>query len=195
MSYTSQTKADVALLEKALLWTVQGGMKLRVLEIGTYAGDTSREIKRWADERHIELVFIGIDNGSHPSFAGGVLPGAPFPEATMIYGDSAEVFHLVPTGLDLVLVDGCHCINHVILDTLHYGAKVRLGGVMLFHDTSPEIQQTMKDPHGPDIPEFHNSVVAAHRLMGFPTPNWKLLARAYEPGAPWGGMSVYEKVA
>lgn len=193
--YTSQTEVDVQVLEDSLAFVCEHQSRpVRVLEIGTFNGDTSREIKAWFDRKGVPLEFWGIDQGSHPDFDKGRWPEKPFPEAHFIQGDSAEVFHLVPDGLHLVLVDGCHCVNHVILDTLHYGKKVVVGGLMLFHDTSPEIQQTMKDPHGPDIPEFHNSVLAAHKLMGFPNYEWVLWRDGFMTGAPWGGMMAYRKV-
>jgi hypothetical protein len=94
----------------------------------------------------------------------------------------------------VAFIDGCHCRNHVILDTLNYGEKVKLGGLMLFHDCSPEIAHTMRDPHGPNIPEFYNSVLAAHRLLKFPSINWELLFSDYERGHQYGGINVYRKV-
>jgi hypothetical protein len=112
----------------------------------------------------------------------------------MVFGDSAEVFHKIPYGLDVALIDGCHCVNHVILDTIHYGDRVNVGGFMMFHDTAWHIQQTMRDPHGPDIPEFHNSVLKAHTLMGFPFKNWELFAEGADTKAPWGGVTAYRKL-
>lgn len=106
---------------------------------------------------------------------------------------SAESFYKVPGEFDLVLIDGCHCVNHVILDTLHYGAKVKPSGFLMFHDTAAHLQQTMRDPHGPDHPMFYNSVLQAHRLMGFPSAEWKLVMDVSEPSSKIGGMQVFQK--
>lgn len=193
LMYSSQTPADVAMLERAME-AVTITTRNRILEVGSFWGHTSDEIKKWHDARSLDLEFWAIDNSSHPDFTNQQQAPCPFNGAHLIRGDSAEVFHEIPFGLDLALIDGCHCINHVILDTLHYGARVRVGGLMLFHDTSPQIQQTMKDPHGPNIPEFHNSVLAAHDLLGFPNLGWETWAEESTSGYPWGGMKVFLKI-
>lgn len=188
----SQNPEDVEVLESVL--KLYAGKPCRFLEIGVLNGQTARGVKQFCDENKIALEYWGIDiNG--PEFHGQ--PNPPFAGANFIKGDSAEVFHLVPEELDVVLSDGCHCINHVILETLHYGKKVVRGGFMLFHDTSPSIQQTMRDPHGPNIPEFHNSVEVAHGLMEFPNIHWRW-HQASTDHVPverrnWGGMIAYRK--
>lgn len=202
MPYTSQTKTDVEIIERVLAAATRGRDGITFLEVGTYHGDTSKEIKRWCDEHGSKLEFWGIDAGRHPDFkitepmlltdAVNRVP-MPFPGANMVRGDSAEVFHLIPYGLDVALIDGCHCINHVILDTIHYGDRIKPGGFMMFHDTAPHIQQTMRDPHGPDIPEFYNSVLKAHTLMRFPFRNWYPAGGGCDSDAKWGGITVYQK--
>lgn len=193
MPYTSQTKIDAEIIERVLAAASSGHVGIMVLEVGTYQGDTSREIKRWCDEHGKELEFWGVEAGWHPDLAGKSKIPTAFPGANMVFGDSAEVFHRIPFGFDVVLIDGCHCINHVILDTIHYGDRVVPGGFMMFHDTAPHIQQTMRDPHGPDIPEFYNSVNLAHSKMGFPSYNWELFAEGFDKDAKWGGIKVYRK--
>lgn len=185
MSYGALNTIDVSLLELVLSQFNYKAMKL--LEIGVYSGYTAIGISQYCRVNHIDLEYWGMDNGA-------ICEGKkPFDEAHFIKGDSAESFHLVPNDFDVVFIDGCHCINHVILDTFHYGQKVKPGGFMLFHDTSPELQQTMRDPHGPNIPEFHNSVTAAHRLIKFPFPPWILWRDGWEPKSLIGGTSVYLK--
>lgn len=193
MPYTSQTKIDAEIIEEVLAMAANENDHITVLEIGTYNGDTSREIKRWCDERAVVLEFWGVEAGWHPDLAGKSKIPTAFPGANMVFGDSAEVFHRIPFGFDVVLIDGCHCVNHVILDTIHYGDRVVPGGFMMFHDTAPHIQQTMRDPHGPEIPEFYNSVNKAHLLMGFPNKNWEINKWGYDPTAAWGGIIAYRK--
>lgn len=161
---------------------------LRFLEVGTHRGGTARAVNEWCKAKGVTLEYWGIDNGLLGTAE------APFEGAKFIEGDSAEVFYETPHCLDIAFIDGDHGGNAVILDTIHYGKRVRIGGVMLFHDTAPHIQQTMREGHGPDIPWFYNSVLAAHAVMGFPTPNWKLIFDAHDPAAKIGGMQAYLKL-
>lgn len=184
----SQNPEDVEILESVL--KLYAGKPCRFVEIGVLTGQTSRGIKQFCDENGVALEYWGIDPVS-PETHGKSRD--PFPGACFIQGDSAESFHLVPPRLDVVLSDGCHCINHVILETFHYGFRVIDGGWLLFHDTGPRIQQTMPDPHGPNIPEFHNSVRAAHDLIGFPFWPWRLRMEVDSGNGKWGGLSAYRK--
>lgn len=110
----------------------------------------------------------------------------------MNYG-ALKVFHLVPT-FDVVFVDGAHTRNDVILDTVNYAPKVVPGGFILFHDTSPEIQHTMREAYGPDIPQFYNAVNEALELMRWPWEGWRLTEDRHEPGAGYGGMRAYWRI-
>lgn len=194
MPYTSQTATDIEIIEEVLAKATAAQQHIRFLEVGTYRGDTSCEIQRWCCEHKKKLEFWGIDAGKHPEFNYLNQPPIPFIEANMVYGDSAEVFRRIPYELDVALIDGCHCVNHVILDTIHYGDRIKVGGFMMFHDTAWHVQQTMRDPHGPDIPEFYNSVLRAHTLMRFPFKNWELFAEGFDKDAKWGGITCYQKI-
>jgi len=184
----SQNPEDVEILESVL--KLYSGRSCRFLEIGVLTGQTARGIKQFCDENGVALDYWGIDPVSPEKYD---KPREPFQGAHFIQGDSAESFHLVPENLDVVLSDGCHCVNHVILETLHYGAKVDENGFMLFHDTNPAIQQTMRDPHGSDIPQFYNSVLEAHRILEFPRYPWSFYGHRSESGRPWGGITAYRK--
>lgn len=188
MSYGHLTLVDITVLEMCMGQAVRNN-NLRVLEIGFHTGMTARGIRDWCAERNVTLEYWGVDNGVlHHAIE------APFEGANFVRGDSAEVFHLVPGNLDLILVDGAHSRNHVILDTYNYYSKVRPGGFMLYHDTSPEIQHTMREAYGPDIPEFYNAVNEALEMIRWPFRGWALWRNEYEKGNPTGGMSAYRRV-
>lgn len=185
----SQHPEDVEVLEWAL--GHYKGQPCRFLEIGVLNGQTARGIKQFCDENKIELEYWGIDPVSPEKWG---CPREPFPGANFIQGDSAESFHLAEGPFEVALIDGCHCVNHVILDTIHYGAKVAYGGYLLFHDTNPEIQNTMRDPHGPDIWQFHNSVLEALTMIRFPTELWHYAKDSdHVEGRKWGGMTCFRK--
>lgn len=165
----------------------------RLIEIGVLTGQTARGLKRIADEFGTKLDYVGIDPVS-PQFHN--MPEIPFPGAKFLQMDSLEAFHvLYPCPFDVVISDGCHCFNHVIMETLLFSRLVVSGGWMVFHDTNPAIQQTMKDPHGLNLPAFHNSVLAAHAFMGFPDKNWtKVYESDYGKDRQWGGFQAFRKV-
>lgn len=181
---------DAYIIEKAitLAASIDDERELILVEIGTYNGKTARGMKNCVESLGKKINYWGVDNGTQSNLE------PPFEGANMISGDSAEVFERVPDNIHFLFVDGCHCGNHVILDTLHYGKRVRVGGVMTFHDTGPACQHTMKDPHGPHVPWFHNSVNAAHALMGFPTPEWRKVFEGFDPTRSVGGTTSYQKL-
>lgn len=186
MSYGALTKVDVGVLETVL--ALYRNKTMKFLEVGIHTGQTGRGIKDFCDAGQIAIEYWGVDNGAQSDCS------SPFYGAFVIRGDSAEVFHEVPPDLDVAFIDGCHCGNHVILDTILYGARVKRGGFMLFHDTAPQVQKTMRDPHGPDISWFYNSVLAAHELMKFPTAEWELFHEEYDCRANTGGMKAFRKL-
>jgi cephalosporin hydroxylase len=163
----------------------------RLLEIGVLTGQTARGLKNICEHFDIELEYWGIDVLSPETHN---QPRKPFPGAHFVQGDSAESAHLVPDSFDVVISDSCHCLNHVILETHLYGSKVVSGGFIIYHDTNPAIQQTMRDPHGPDVPAFYNSVLAAFTMMNFPFPPWALYEKSLPvPGRKFGGMTAFQK--
>jgi hypothetical protein len=185
MNYGAMTRADMNVMDEVLAQF--SNQPIMFLEVGFHEGNTARGVWSKCKEQNTILNYWGIDSGAI------CIPKPPFHEARIVIGDSAEVFHQIPHEFDVALIDGCHCMNHVILDTIHYGLRLKPGGYLMFHDTSPEIQHSMRDPHGPNIAEFYNSVLEAHRIMSFPFKGWTLIHDRYEPGAVLGGMRVFRK--
>jgi len=187
--YGGLTAIDASIVEQSLLLACKADSdkEIIVVEIGTFNGKTAKGLKACLESVGRVIQYWGVDNGTLSTME------PPFDGARMIRGDSAEVFHLVPDNIHFLFIDGCHCGNHVILDTIHYGDRVRRGGVMAFHDTGADCQHTEKDPHGPHIPWFHNSVNAAHQKMGFPTSKWKKAFEGFDTERRVGGTTAYQK--
>lgn len=183
--YGALTASDAMLLERIL--RLYSGSRVRFLEIGVHTGQTARGIREFCESIGARLEYWGIDSGVQNDGR------PPFDGAHMVVADSAEAAHLVPDEFDVVLCDGCHCFNHVILDTVLYGEKVVDGGYILHHDTASHVQQTMPDPHGPRTPRFSNSVVDALRSIRWPFPEWEFSDESTELGTPWGGMTAHRK--
>lgn len=180
--------ADVmdACLEKACSIFKSQGV-LSVCEIGMFAGGTATGIKRKVESLGMQVLYTGIDAGYITN------PTVPFPGARVIKGKSEEVFNLVDNGLHLLFIDGCHCRNHVILDTMNYCCKVVPNGFVLFHDASPHTQGIDKQPCGPNIPEFCISVLSAFELMCWPHKGWSHFMTKFRPDFKLGGISAFQR--
>lgn len=185
MNYGALTLVDVSVLEEVL--SKYRNRPLRFLEIGVHTGATARGIRDYCEANGISLEYWGIDLGVQ--WDGQI----PFVGANMVKGDSAEVADSVPSVFDVVLSDGCHCANHVIIEVALYGEKVAYGGFLLHHDIAPHVQQTMKDPHGPNTPRFHNSVNEALEMIHFPWHPWIEYIRRFDPDSKWGGMVAWRR--
>lgn len=175
--YGAIVNEDVEVLEACLARLTEGRQStVRVLEIGCHDGGTALGIKLFLAARRCRLEYWGIDPDASNRIKFNWGDGC-----TVIEGDSAEVFEQIPENLDLVWIDGCHCFNHVALDTLHYAPKVRDGGFLCFHDTNYRGQGQFHQYHGPaDSPYFGLSVNHALYALGFPWPGWM----AFEDRAP-----------
>jgi len=185
--YGSITPEDADVIELTLAQLVPLG-KVKWLEIGMFRGGTGIGVRNFLAARNVALEWWGIDAGYITD------PGIPFPGANVIKGRSELVYPSVPDDFDGIFIDGCHCRNHVILDTMNYAPKVKVGGFLLFHDTSPFAQGKDKQPCGPDVPEFWISTLAAFELMRWPFPGWTLFAEKWQEGLPLGGVRSYQKV-
>lgn len=186
--YGAIVMEDVGILESCLEKLCSPGATVRICEIGAHDGGTALGIKRYVEAHGCTLEYWGIE----PDRA-----RIPFiwPGATLINEDSATAWTQVPDNLDLVWVDGCHCINHVVLDTLHFSRKVRDSGFILFHDTNPAIQLIgEKQPCGPaEAPEFKVCVNYALSSIRWPWGWWELFGESY-PLDQWGcGTRAYRK--
>lgn len=159
---------DVAVLEACInaIWQecTTTSRPPKICEIGMHDGGTAKGIER----AFLNLGFPGIQYFGVDPDPGTTRPRHVPAGGKVIVGDSAEVFSQVSGDLDLLWVDGCHCFNHVILDTLHYAPKVRVGGFVCYHDVNPKGEGAEHQYHGPIEPEFGLAVNQALRVFGLP---------------------------
>lgn len=189
--YGAIVNEDVEVLEWCLAQCTFTKKPLMVLEIGMHDGGTARGIATYLTISQRELIYYGIDpdDGTHrPRYV---------PEGGhVIIGDSAEVYDQVPDGLDLVWVDGCHCFNHVVLDTMHYAPKVRAGGFICYHDINPVGQGEKEHQyHGPLTADFGLAVRAALKALRpwFVDNGFIQVAEKYPTDIPNCGTIAYQR--
>ncbi len=163
--------------------------KLKVLEIGICHGETAKRIKNFLDSRRIEFDYYGIDSERDRKI--------DLPFGNIIIGDSSEVYNLLPNDFHFILVDGCHCINHVILDFIHYSEKLLKNGYILFHDTGTRsIYKDDYQGHGPkNSRDFYISVKKALSLLRLDERNdFIKVLEGDDEKFDYGGITVYKKI-
>lgn len=158
---------------------------VKFLEIGMWKGLTARGLKSFVEANGGTLDYWGIDPGILEE------PVSPFDGAHFVVGGSEVVFHLVPDDFDVILVDGNHSRNAVILDTFNYAPKVVNCGFMLFHDTNPKCQRTGYEYTGPKIPEFGICVREAWDMIGWPWQPWTLWMDRFEIDHHQNGTTAF----
>lgn len=192
MTYGLITEVDARLLERSLD-EVLGAFRDRrvvIVEIGVCHGDTSRGIKDWMNARTNNWEYRGVDNGRDRE----IVP--PFDGAILHLGPSEEVYMHLPEQVHFVMADGCHCVNHVMLDFLHYGDRLATGGLIYFHDASPYTQRKRDwQGHGPrDHDDFGTATREAFRLLGIPNARWPLWREDWMGHHDTGGAAVFRKL-
>ncbi len=199
-AYGYMHKADVEILEECAQDVCRRfPSDLSVLEIGIFDGHTARSIDDMIRcEGVTKYEHRVIDKCLEPR---GVWE-PPFEGCKYLWGDSIDVAPQVPPNLAFVLVDGCHCLYHVLADFALYAPKVRVGGLMLFHDTNPRTDKEFQpwQYHGDkDRRESYVSVrmgLKALGLLPLIRSDWRLktICTEFEPQIWWGGLAVYEKL-
>jgi hypothetical protein len=176
-------------------------LTLKFLEIGTYNGSTAWGVKRIVESKHKRILYYGIDVMTHDAML--------WPEAHFILGDSTQVFYQVQNiPFDILFIDGPHCTTNCMLDFLNFAPKVKVGGLILFHDASPASQCKLPftpekiaeyEKGGFEIPiheEFGTAVTIALEKLGLSTgarTDYELVSNNWT-WEPYGGISIYRKL-
>lgn len=114
---------------------------IKFLEIGVFSGGTVRGVYRRAKEIECPVKCAGVDFESYRPNP------TPDPEYKFYAGDSMDAWREIPidTQYNMLLVDGCHCVNHAMCDFLNYSPFVENCGYVLFHDTALPTSLGMKE--------------------------------------------------
>lgn len=201
-TYGAVCESDVGLIEHSLDLLCRKylngvfGEKLVLAEIGVETCETARSIVKYIEDYCIkDYEYYCIDKS---------LIMAPFKEARMIYGDSAETWTQFDPKKKIhwLFIDGCHCVNHPMLDFLNWGDFVQTGGYTLFHDSVPDhvIHEHYYSGHGPkDSKLFYVGVREGLRRLGLLDnirKDWVLVEERFPEGIDRGlGVSLFEKVS
>jgi hypothetical protein len=191
MNYGMLTGEDFLTMDMTLeiLCSKFGRGPLKVLEIGVHNGGTSRGMKAFIESKGRTIEYWGIDRDTQTK--------PPFEGATLVIGDSLSVCEEIPAGLHLIFIDGCHCLFHAKNDFLLFGELLQQGGLVAFHDTTPNAVYQDYQGHGhPEDPHSYISVRKAIKDLGLfegRRPDWELVLD--RPGTEKiGGITVFQKL-
>lgn len=204
-SYGLMHLDDIAVVEKSLthvgeLFGHRTDDPLRIVEIGIWDGSSTREMSQFI------TGTLGIKQYEHWTLdkcllAGGLNGTPAFEGCKSLVGDSLDLAPTVPDGISLLLIDGCHCLYHVLGDFALYSPKVSLGGLILFHDVNPKLDQNWRQYqyHGDTARrESYVSVrMALSRLGLLPLRRRDYFVFAEGAGTVetwWGGMMAFKKL-
>ena len=196
MTYGLMTAHDYTVLDQVLqdVLSIEPSETIRTLEIGVHNGKGSRGIRDFFLAAGRKHIHTGIDNRRDFFVA------SPFPECNFIVGDSIAVYNRVADdSQDFILIDGCHNYPMTMADFLVYQQKVKIGGFMAFHDTSPLIPD-FKDYQGmgdPDDREMYIDCRHALNTLGLLSntyTGWRLVRDEHDEFSDTGGLVVITKI-
>ena len=107
-----------------------------IVNIGVWHGATLACLRAGAP--HARIIGVDIDFTTNRLL---------FEDFEPLHGDSREVYAQVPDHIDLLFIDGDHHYEVVREDIANWLPKVRPGGIVVFHDYTPEPIDMEATPH------------------------------------------------
>lgn len=153
--YGMMREVEYDLMDEILLRVKGEFGTIRFLEVGVMGGDTTRGVYRKASELGCPVECAGVDfEAFRPTWA---------PSGHKFFpGDSMDAWRKMSGEFNFLLVDACHCINHVMVDFLNYSPFLVVGGYALFHDTGV-VGKTQQQN---EFPQSHSYAGQPPSVMG-----------------------------
>lgn len=107
---------------------------INITEIGLFNCGTAMGLVEYATSKGLVVKYTGIDNEKDK-------PVENIPQwMNFIKGNSNEVYNQIEDNSQhLIIVDGLHTFAGVVSDFFCYAPKVKVGGLICFHDTGKHI--------------------------------------------------------
>jgi hypothetical protein len=175
--------------------------QISMLEIGVQGGVTTAGTAEWCEANKVHFSWVGVD-----------LPGAgpkyEMPSHWQFIGEPSEYAYTNPRftgigqlGFHILLIDGCHCANHVALDFLNFSPHLYEDGICVFHDSVDHLKWVgLSHPgshqgHGPTHADFGIGVRAGIKKVGLLEGKlfgWKLIGEQAQGEVQ--GMMAFQKM-
>lgn len=131
----SVTKGEREYLRK-MAEEAPAGPESFIVNIGVFRGATMYCLRAGAPKARL----LGVD-----------IANTNFPlqdlDAEFLWEDSTVCHSKVTDPIDLIFIDGDHHYATVRADIINWSPKVKVGGVMVFHDCYPTPEGLRKNPH------------------------------------------------
>lgn len=129
--YGSIMEPEASILDIVLRETKDTFGDIRFLEIGVLGGKTARGVCNMAKHIGSKVFCSGVD------FISQKPNPLPCSDYKFYEGDSLDAWRIIKERFNIIIIDGCHCVNHVMCDFLNYTPMLDIGGRCIFHDTDP----------------------------------------------------------
>lgn len=167
---------------------------INTVEIGVHKGNGSRGIHKFFEEKSRLNFHTAIDNNHD------LTVDIPFTGCNLIIGNSYEVYNqLADNSQHFGLIDGNHSYPITLVDFLVYSDKIRIGGLVAFHDTGKQIPaykdyQHLGSRSDPDMFIACRKAVKKLGLLDNKHEGWKLIYDEFDPNFDTGGIVVVQKI-
>lgn len=214
IQYGLISKVDASVIEKTLDLIMMKefiGEEINTCQIGVFDGETDRGIYSYVTSKQYGTFCAKSDNMSmqshnykcnHTSIDNQkdkpILK--PFPECTLIIGNSNEVYNQLEDGTQhFIFIDGCHAFPMVISDFFCYESKVKVGGYLAFHDTGFHIApykdyQRMGDEKDLDFYICVRKALGRIGLLDGGIKRWKKVFDEQDLNDTAGGICCFKKL-
>jgi hypothetical protein len=168
---------------------------LHILEVGTAHGHFLRSFYEFLEkEKNWQTYAVGVDSKLH-----GYCPCMFVENMKFVDGSSTDtntINQFEDNKFDFVFIDGCHCSKHAELDAKNYASKVKVGGYLGFHDSSPTFQGGSEQPRAPDCAEdTHIGVVKGIESSQIKENGFEFFLEEYHTDDKYyGGVTVFKRV-
>lgn len=169
--------------------------KIQLLEVGTAHGHFLRTWVDLIEQQKRDVIGYGVDSKLH-----GYCPCQFNEKMTFVEGKSTDqnvIDSFTDEQFNFAFIDGCHCSKHAELDARNYWRKVKVGGFLGFHDSSPRFQGGSEQPRTPECAEdTHIGVVKGIEASGIKDNGFEFFLEEYHTDEKhyYGGVTIYKRV-
>jgi len=166
-----------------------------ILEVGTAHGHFLKSMHLYLETiKSNNTQAYGLDSKLHgydPRFFNGI-------DMHFVDGKSTDrsIIDSLNDNFHFIFIDACHCRLHVLKDLTAYHNKVKIGGYLGLHDTSPKFQGGTEQPKTEecDQEDTHINVIKGIQDFNIEDKGFELIIDEYDNQKYWGGVRIYKRI-